>query len=243
MVAAMTHEFDLVRSLAAGAEDRHAAWDFVRGFAEHWTAAPLDTGGCPEAEVAAAEERLGLRLPPALREAYTLLGGREDLTSNHDTLRALAELYVDEAGEALVFRDENQGAARWGILLRDLALDDPPVLVRPDLADKNAERWEGWLERTSLAFLEIVLSEAAQAPTGPVDYLDAPDDEVLERLERDATRLPFPLYPAEDPCIRWFLYRDVLLRDDAGSWIHARGRTAEALDGIRDVLAGDWLEG
>ena len=56
---------------------------------------------------------------------YALFGRRADLTSNHDTLRAPAELYVDEAGEALVIRDANQGAARWGILLADLSHDDP----------------------------------------------------------------------------------------------------------------------
>ncbi|MFD4737915.1 hypothetical protein ACFWNR_23485 [Streptomyces virginiae] len=70
---------------------------------------------------------------------------------------------MDDAEEALVFRHENQGAASWGVLLDSLQDDDPTVFIRPDLADKSAERWEGWLERLSLCFVEIALSESAQA--------------------------------------------------------------------------------
>jgi hypothetical protein len=84
-----------------------------------------DGDGYSAAELDAAEGRLGLVLSPAFREAYGLLGRRDDLTSNHDRLRPLDELEVDERGEALVFRDENQGAATWGVLLSDLGEDDP----------------------------------------------------------------------------------------------------------------------
>ncbi|NWF30706.1 SMI1/KNR4 family protein [Streptomyces sp. PKU-EA00015] len=240
----MTQEFDLVRSLEAAVEDRRAAWEFVRGFAADWSAEPLGAGdGWSEAELAAAEERLGLRLPAALREAYALLGRRTDLTGNHDTLRSPAELYVDEAGEALVFRDENQGAARWGILLTDLAQEDPPVRMRPDLADKSREKWEDWLARTSLAFVEIVLSESVHAPDDLVDVLDALEEEDLEELEQRSVGLPFPRYPeGEEPGTRWFLRDGVLLRDD-GAWLMARGRTEEALDAVREAIPGDWLNG
>ncbi|MGW2562950.1 SMI1/KNR4 family protein [Streptomyces sp. NPDC001514] len=241
----MTHEFDLARSLAAGVEDRQGAWQFIRDFAAHWTDDALgDAVGWSEADLAAAEERLGLRLPAALREAYVLLGNRRDLTSNHDTLRTPAELYVDESGEALVFRDENQGAARWGILLADLAQDDPAVVIRPDLADKSTEAWESWLDRVSLTFVEIVLSESLHAPDELVDHLDAPDESDLDELERHGIRLPLPAYPPdEEGATRWFLRDDVLLRDDAGAWLMARGRTEEALDRVRDRMDGDWLNG
>ncbi|MEV4332826.1 SMI1/KNR4 family protein [Streptomyces sp. NPDC049597] len=241
----MTQEFDLVRSLAAAVDDRGAAWEFVRGFAADWTTEPLGTGdGWSEGDLAAAEERLGLRLPAALREAYALLGRREDLTGNHDTLRAPQELEVDEAGEALVFRDENQGAARWGILLADLAQEDPAVRIRPDLADKSREKWEDWLARTSLAFVEIVLSESLHAPDDLVDVLDGLDEQDAEELEQHGVRLPFPPYPpGEEPGTRWFLRDDVLLREDAGAWLMARGRTEKVLDAVREAIPGDWLNG
>ncbi|WP_093703224.1 SMI1/KNR4 family protein [Streptomyces sp. 2131.1] len=236
----MTHEFDLAASLASGVGGRSGAWTFIQGFTAHWVGAALGSDdGWTEADLDAAEERLGVRLPAALREAYLLFGRRLDLTSNHDVLLGPAELYVDEGKEALVFRHENQGAASWGILLDSLQDDDPAVLIRLDLADKSAERWAGWLERLSLCFVEIILSESLQADEELCDFL-APDVGSLELLERNYVRLPFPAYPIGEET-RWFLGQDALLRDDDGAAILARGRTAEDLDRIRDLIPGDWL--
>ncbi|GGV68392.1 hypothetical protein GCM10010277_77640 [Streptomyces longisporoflavus] len=238
----MTHEFDLAALLDDGVRGRSGAWNFIRGFAGRW-ASPLESAdGWSGADLAAAEKRLGLRLPAALREAYLLFGRRRDLTSNYDVLLGPAELYVDDAREALVFRHENQGAASWGILLDGLQDDDPAVFSRTDLMDKSAERWEGWLERLSLCFVEIVLSESLHADEELCDFLDA-DEFDVESLEGNFVRLPFPVYPIgdEENGSRWFLGQDVLLRDDAGAAIFARGRTAEDLDRARDLIPGDWL--
>ncbi|MFB7037583.1 MULTISPECIES: SMI1/KNR4 family protein [unclassified Streptomyces] len=236
----MTQEFDLGASLARGVEGRSGAWAFIQDFAAHWVGAALGSGdGWTEADLDAAEVRLGLQLPTALREAYVLFGRRRDLTSNHDVLLGPAELYVDDAKEALVFRHENQGAASWGILLDSLQDDDPAVSVRLDLADKSAERWEEWLERLSLCFVEITLSESLRADEELCDFLD-PDDDSLELLETNFVRLPFPAYPVGEET-RWFLGRDVIVRDDDGAAVLARGRTAEAVDRVRDLIPGDWL--
>lgn len=236
----MTQGFDLAASLARGVEDRDGAWLFIRGFAAHWAGAALGADdGWTEADLDGAEERLGLRLPAALREAYALFGRRRDLTSNHDVLLGPAELYVDDAGEALVFRHENQGAASWGVLLGSLQDDDPAVLMRPDLADKSAERWEGWLERLSLCFVEIILSESLQADEERCDFLD-PEDDSPSLLAAHCVRLPFPAYPVGEET-RWFLGQDVILREDDGAAVLARGRTAEDLDRLRDLIPGDWL--
>ncbi|MCQ4210497.1 SMI1/KNR4 family protein [Streptomyces longispororuber] len=236
----MTQEFDLAASLVSGIEGRRGAWTFIQGFAAHWVGAALGSNdGWTQADLDAAEERLGFRLPAALREAYLLFGRRQDLTSNHDVLLGPAELYVDDAKEALVFRHENQGAASWGVLLDSLQDDDPAVFIRLDLADKSAERWEDWLERLSLCFVEIILSESLQADEELCDFLD-PDGDSLELLETNSVRLPFPAYPIGEET-RWFLGQDVLLRDDDGAAVLARGRTAENLDRIRDLIPGDWL--
>ncbi|MCX5346055.1 SMI1/KNR4 family protein [Streptomyces atratus] len=238
----MKQGFDLAASLVRGVEGRSGAWSFVQGFAAHWSST-LETGdGWTEADLAAAEERLGVRLPAALREAYLLFGRRRDLTSNHDMLLSPAELHVDDAKEALVFRHENQGAASWGILLDSLQDDDPAVFIRSDLADKTAERWDGWLERLSLCFVEIVLSESVQADGESCDFLDL-DDNSIELLEKNCVQLPFPAYPIgeEEHATRWFLGQDVLLRDDDGMAVLARGRMPEDLDRIRDLIPGDWL--
>jgi hypothetical protein len=238
----MTRELDLAASITRGVEGRSGAWSFIEGFAAHWASALESGDGWAEADLVTAEERLGVRLPAALREAYLLFGRRRDLTSNHDVLLSPVELYVDDAKEALVFRHENQGAASWGILLGSLQDDDPAVFIRADLADKSAERWEGWLERLSLCFVEIVLSESVQADGEVCDFLD-PDDESIELLDEKCVQLPFPAYPIgeEEHVTRWFLGPDVLLRDDDGTAVLARGRTPEALDRIRDLIPGDWL--
>ncbi|MFM9633231.1 MULTISPECIES: SMI1/KNR4 family protein [Streptomyces] len=238
----MTQRFDLAASLARGVEGRSGAWSFIRDFSTHWASALQIGDGWTEADLAAAEERLGFQLPAALRKAYLLFGRRRDLTSNHDVLLSPAELYVDDVKEALVFRHENQGAASWGILLDSLHDDDPAVFVRADLADKSAERWEGWLERLSLCFIEIVLSEYVQADGESCDFLD-PDHDSIELLEQNCVQLPFPAYPLceEEHPTRWFLGQDVLLRDDDGTAVLARARTLEDLDRVRDLIPGDWL--
>lgn len=238
----MKQEFDLAASLVDGVGGRSGAWHFIQGFATHW-ANPLESGdGWTEVDLATAEERLGVHLPVALCEAYLLFGRRRDLTSNYDVLLDPTELYVDAAKEALVFRHENQGAASWGILLGSLQDDDPAVFSRTDLADKSAERWEGWLERLSLSFVEIVLSESLQAEGELCDFLD-PDEGNVESLGEHFVRLPFPVYPIgqEEHGSRWFLGQDALIRDDAGAAIFARGRTAEDLNRVRDLIQGDWV--
>ncbi|WP_223184535.1 hypothetical protein [Streptomyces sp. CBMA152] len=62
-------------------------------------------------------------------------------------------------------------------------------------------------------------------------------------LEANAARLPFPMYPTgQERGSRWFLGQDVLSRDDDGA-VLARGRTAEDLHRVRELIPGDWLNG
>lgn len=236
MVRCMSSESDPALDPAVALGDRAAAWRFIEGFAEHWVA-PLQPGdGCHAGDLDAAEARLGFPLPAALREGYALFGGREDLTSNHDTLLDPEELYVHDG--VLVFRAENQGAAHWGVPVCDEP--DPPVLVRPDLADEDAEEWEPWLDRFSLACVEIVLSESLRSEE-LADSRD-PEEDDPELLATHYARLALPDYPTgQVPPIRWFTGPGVILRDDAGSWLTARGRTPEALEAAREALPGDWL--
>lgn len=58
-----------------------------------WIRSPLTgTDGYTPAELDAAQARLGLPLPAALRDAYQLLGQRHDLTDNQDSLLAPKDL-------------------------------------------------------------------------------------------------------------------------------------------------------
>ncbi|MDH6579119.1 SMI1/KNR4 family protein [Kitasatospora sp. MAP5-34] len=237
----MTQEFDLARALAAGLEDRAAAWHFICGYAREWLVPLADGDGWPASDLDAAEARLGVKLPAALREAYGLLGGRDDLTSNFNVLLAPQDLYLDDLGQALVFQDENQGCAAWGVLIADLGQLDPPVVIKLDLADKQAERWEQWLNCLSTTFMEIVLSESVLAPMENCDFLSGLDDQGRAELEQHYVRLPFPDYPTAEPSVRWYSGPGAILREDVGGVLHVRARTPETLEGVREQIDGDWL--
>ncbi|MEU6019699.1 SMI1/KNR4 family protein [Streptomyces sp. NPDC047515] len=229
----MTESFDICTALADAVQDRARTWPFVADFAAYWQRPLSPDDGWSSAEVAAAEQRLGLCLPTALREAYLLFGRRTDLTSNHDTLLTPEELYV--ADGALVYRVENQGCASWGIALEDLAQDDPGTVIRVDLADKSQERWEAWESSLSTACVAMVMSEVVLSEDGFTDYLEMEDDGTeLEEL--------FQELPGVGRDLRWFVGPEVLIREIDGVFLHVRARTEEALEHLRETVPGDWLD-
>ncbi|MCO6005558.1 hypothetical protein NE236_11260 [Actinoallomurus purpureus] len=230
----MVDAFD-VRAELAEVEDRAGAWRFIQGFAAAWAPPLTEADGWDDAALTAVETRLGITLPAAVREAYSLFGRRTDLTSNRDELLEPKQLYVHDG--LLVFRDEDQGAARWGVRLDGA---DPAVFIRPDLDDEGAESWESWLDSFSLACVEMVLSESLHADETLADYREVDEDD-LEVLEH-YTRLPLPEYPSGQlPGSRWFAGLDVLVREDQRSWITIRARTEEALVNACEDFGGGWL--
>jgi hypothetical protein len=66
---------------------------------------------------------------------------------------------LDETGQALVFRVEDQAVAHWGIAVEDLQLADPPVFFQIDAPRSAPEPWRRFLDRLSLAWVETVLTE------------------------------------------------------------------------------------
>lgn len=87
-LAVVAGGFDVSRAVGSGLGDRQRVWGFIAEFAAAW-ARPLSPGdGYSEDVLWAVGERLGVRLPAALREAYLLFGRRSDLTAQQDPLRA-----------------------------------------------------------------------------------------------------------------------------------------------------------
>jgi hypothetical protein len=225
-----------------GVGDTVAAWTFVRRFARGWSKPLTDDDGASDAEVEAAQQSLGLVLPAALQETYRLLGRRPDLTSNQDVLLAPGQCRWDEAGEVLVFRVENQACAHWGIRRSDLAAEDPPVVF------EAGDGWQPFLPRTSLAAVEMVLTETVLGG----DLLDNAcelSSELLALVTGRYQRLHFPDYPMwADPTsspIRWYAAPGQLLRVDgttSGSWLLARGQTDDDLRAICRTIPGDWTQ-
>ena len=121
----MSDGFDLGQEVAASLGSRQGAWRFIRRFAQSWLTPLTDEDGWTEDDLRAAERRLGLRLPPAIREAYALFGRRQDLTSVQDRLLDPDQLEVDVTGEVLIYRVENQSVAVWGVPLAAMEQPDP----------------------------------------------------------------------------------------------------------------------
>lgn len=226
--------------IGAAAGGRAGAWQFIRDFARWWRSPLADGDGYGEADIGAAEQRLGVRFPAAVREAYRLFGRRTDLTSNQDDLFGPGQLHLDGDGQLLVFRRENQGCAQWGVRLGQPGDPDPPVAVQ-EMADGRGRGWTPYLDRFSLACMEIVLSGSLFTAAG-LDDNKPLDDAALTSLGRDFTRLALPAYPlwTGPPVIRWFAGPDVILRADGDAWIWVRARTASALDLVRHTMPGGW---
>ncbi|SDG42657.1 hypothetical protein SAMN05216553_10814 [Lentzea fradiae] len=221
--------FDLAEEAARAVQGRSAAWRFIERFAESWEEPLEPADGWSRRDLAEAEDRLGVPIPEALREALSLFGKRPDLTSNQDRLLMPAELRLD--GGVLVFRDENQWVASWGAAT---AGDDPEVLVKLDLADRSLERWDPWLPRLSVACVEMVLSEAL--------FRDDAETADREMSEADVSLLREHLtaLPLHGPGTRWFAGQDVVVRQDGDAWLWARARTPDALELLVKQLPGDW---
>lgn len=82
-----------------------------------------EKSGFSETEISTLESKIGHRLPAMLREYYLTLGKVENLNYLHN--RLLKPGFSDD--RYLVFYEENQVAAYWGIKEEDLGLEDPPV--------------------------------------------------------------------------------------------------------------------
>ncbi|MBO0805374.1 MAG: hypothetical protein J2P25_20130 [Nocardiopsaceae bacterium] len=245
----MSPDFDVGAGVAAAVRDRAGAWRFIADFAGAWLSPLTDGDGYSDSDIAAAEERLSVKLPVAVREAYRLFGRREDLTSEQDDLLRPGEWRLEDDGRVLVFRVENQGCARWGVRLDHPGQEDPPVVMRVDVAGQRTG-WMPYLDRFSLACLEIALSEAvigAEPELGLDDNGPLDDEAAVTALERNFTRLAIPAYPMwamagqSNPDVRWFAGPDVILRCDGDEWVWARARTRAALAPVRKALPVDWL--
>ncbi|WP_214108704.1 hypothetical protein [Acrocarpospora catenulata] len=241
----MPNRFDLPADLAAGVRDKDSGWTFIRRFAEAWMTPLGDEDGYSEEELNAAERRLSLKLPAALREAYTLFGRRDDLCRTMHSLESPTELYVDEHAGLLVYHVENQGGWVCGIRLTDTGLDDPPVVHLPSCGDNDHPRTGiAWFERLSTDCIEIVLTETLHSDESPysthgqVFNEDKPLSmhgelltEDIAELERRFTPLALPSYPIEQwPCTpgsRWYMGDDVILClelfPDFGEYEYLRG--------------------
>lgn len=79
---------------------------------------------CSAEALEAAEDRLGVRLPEALRDYYRV-AGNHTLGRAHNRLLSLSELAFE--GDYLVFMEENQSVIFWAIPRSQLGAKSPEV--------------------------------------------------------------------------------------------------------------------
>lgn len=234
---------DVAVILRGGVRVRSHAWEFVRWFADAWMGRPVEPeDGCTADELTAVEADMGFELPATLREGYALFGRRDNLLRQQDPLVRPSGLYVDDAlGGVLVFRRENQDCAFWGIPLSQVDQEDPPVVV------ESRQGWVPFLDRMSLAWVELVLSESLFTADNLYDACELPDA-LMPDLHARYARVGLPDHPMwaseDDSPVRWYAAPNRLIRRDGlqdQSWIHARGRTTSDLEAIREELPGPWV--
>ena len=219
---------------AAVLDECPETWAFVHRFVAGW-ARPLAPGdGWAEADLVAAEQLLGVRLPGALRTVYGLLGLRPDLTRCQDDLLSPYQCHWDDTGEVLVFRAENQDCAHWGIRRAELGGDDPPVVV------EAGHGWRPFLPRTSVDCVQMLLGEAVFGG----EFVNG-CELTTDLVSLGYRRLAFPDYPAwSDPAgspVRWYAGPGQLLMEETG-WIFVRGQTAADLRTLCATVPGDWTQ-
>jgi hypothetical protein len=80
----------------------------------------------PEEVITVNEQRLGVRVPEALRCYYETAGNRRRLNDAYNHLLSPELWRLDR--RVLVFLSENQGVAKWGVPARKARQVDPTVL-------------------------------------------------------------------------------------------------------------------
>jgi|GEM_PF-444842 hypothetical protein len=115
--------------------------------------------GLPEAEITAAEQRLGIRFPAMLREYLLTLGGSEAVNQSFNRLLPLEKIDFD--GDYLVLIEEYQGVFLCGIAKADLAQDNPPIHIGFYTDETESYEWQPHLPDTSALLLELAYTNAA----------------------------------------------------------------------------------
>jgi hypothetical protein len=120
--------------------DRGKLWELLVNLINEWWEPLKPEHGCTEEEIRAAEERLGVRLPAAMREFYGLFGR---YSKYHSPLREPENLEIEATGsidgDLLELTYVLPMQMPVYILARDLALPDPPIRVFGHLPPEGAE--------------------------------------------------------------------------------------------------------
>jgi len=116
----------------------------------------------------AAERRLGVRLPTVLR-AYYAVAGRHRACGSGALHPLVPPKSLELAGAGVVFMEENQNVAFYGVKREHLELEDPPVFQgNPDEA-----KWYAECPRLSSFLVKSLCWQATQFLSSDVAFASA----------------------------------------------------------------------
>jgi hypothetical protein len=226
--------FDLGEMMRKLPSTREGRWEVMRRIFAGWIKPIVAGDGYWEEEMDAAEARLKVKLPAALREWYQLAGRRNEVWSCQDMLLRPERLRVEEGRLAIC--DENQGCVVWGIEMDALGRADPAVMVRD---------WEGvWAQETAdtstfalarlmmdLKFCERRLLLANGEATA----------EALEVIGGGYERVDMPRLHWPDGT-EHYAGVDVLIEVNSQTWIWVTGREEGAFSRAVERIGGAGVE-
>lgn len=227
------------QQFAARLAKREDRWSLLTEFVAEWHT-PLQEGdGYSAAELDAAEQRLGLKLPLALREWYGLAGKREDIVATCNFLASPDELEIMDENNLLVFYCENQQVVEWSVQEADLALADPPVWL--DNSGLHSTRQEPVRENDTLSefALQMVVLETLFKPEvfegyGKITPL------TLRGLEQHFIHLGFPDWHWPAYPTRFYGGDGVLIQMFENEALQVTAQSQAAFERVQTVLEIDW---
>ncbi|MFK8002340.1 MAG: hypothetical protein AB8H86_22285 [Polyangiales bacterium] len=213
-----------------------AGWTPMLRFIERW----FDPAEAVEAAAAerasedacdAAEERMGLRMPLAVREWCRLCARHPVLGRGNNRVVPAEELAVrDERVDLYI---ENQCVLTWGVRLSDWHHDDPPVVATETNVGSLGE-----VNRTCSDFyFQMTLHQAHWASRAAFGYGD-----VASIVAEHYPRLDLPVWPWAGAKEAFTLYGDddTVLNLDYTNHLLVSARTSDAFERAKRLFEAHW---
>jgi len=185
--------------------------------------------GIPEAEIAAAEQRLGVRLPEPLR-AYHQVAGNHRLNRVYDNLTRPQNWWIDR--RMLVFLTENQCVVRWGVRATNARRVNPAVYYSVADGEGGRSEWEQEDLRCADFLTLMVCWQAVNGGVRPCGWGQ------VSKATGDKVAARFGMFRSRDLCAGYRPGQVVCvtgLGKELDVW--AAGRTAEEFAALREELA------
>ena len=142
--------------------------------------------GFSENQILDLEKKLEIKLPLKLKEYYLELGKEENLNYSFNRLLKPENEIGFSDDDFLVFYEENQNVAFWGIKKEDLSKENPPVYGNYDTIEKSD--WEIETQTTENFFLFMaVFSGTLGGLQFNGNHFGEIDSEIVKLVEENYT--------------------------------------------------------